>query len=147
MANRQGTIEVERVYLNGVIESIEPLSEEWHKAHARNGEKCYKMVSKYENPLDSDNPLVVENWPCDEGILEYNSGDELKKDPFEIFEGHVYNVFAHPSGHNTVEGLMGRSNGAEPIIMVDSINTIYEGERCGWPYNPFYDDDGKYIGD
>ncbi|MFQ5531283.1 MAG: hypothetical protein ACE5ES_01565, partial [Candidatus Nanoarchaeia archaeon] len=63
------SIEVERVFLDGIVESIEPLSDGWHQRFSR-GETMYEIIIKYENPLNRNKPITVKEWPVRKEILD-----------------------------------------------------------------------------
>ncbi len=117
MVENLKTIEVEKIKLEGIVELVEPLSEDWHKKY-REGydEKFYKIKFIYQNPFDESDPMIVEDWPISE---EYAKtliiGNKIESD-FVLYQGNIYDKYTISSGHNEIDVLRGISKNSEPLI-------------------------------
>lgn len=142
------SIEVERVFLDGIVESIEPLSDGWHQRFSR-GETMYEIIIKYENPLNRNKPITVKEWPVRKEILdEVKTGDVNRKIPFGVFNGEVYKFQTFPSCHGSKTVLLGVSDGAECTVEVDKATLKFWGREVNEYFNPYYEPGtGVYLGD
>jgi hypothetical protein len=100
------TIEVKKVTLEGTVESVEPLSDEWHMEHVgprkvgavatwiENGYpdgKYFTTRTVFENPFDCKYPAVMDDFPIPEGEAVDLEGRKVTFD-FYVHRGGLYQI-------------------------------------------------------